>query len=674
MPAHTTPGWEKWKKMEPHRLARYIDPGVIAEVFAAAPGSTARLSQVGGATRFELAANVYAHLEGFGLRYDATPIDFTGHSTGEQRVRSAWEVHEDGGSCLDLSLVYAGLCERVGLRPLLVILRDHTLVAVALATGVEDARPRLGPVPGEETLLRQGLPADDHSMRAQLLARLSRETPQAGEYVMVECTGVSATQRLGGPTARLTFAEAVSAGYDQLAGGDLRHLVDPTYFHLQAGKGITPYAVRPPEVAKASVEAELGPIGAGRLTEMLELVGVTAPPRWNLAGLRRLAPLVAGLPTPQEPLVADAVRDLTEALVTNEFIAGWMPHVLTTKAMRQALRPPGAAPAATPAALHTLGDYLEHIALHHRDGPAGLRRWLASFVVNLAVDAGMDLDVEPVRRWANELNMLVDINDVARTVRAQRENARARLIVSLHAAVADDWPESLVGWWLLDGKPSEPKKEDCEPSQRGLEAAVRRLLEWADDEIQDHEPGLELEQVDIAIPTGLLLRWQPEEAEIGGRLVQHHQVVTRWGDRLWRDTRHVRKRFKAILQAASDKPVLWLDSTVAADLDGVAATLRNGLPDQAIGLRFHPEGQETLLDTVLEQSPILVWPERGLEADGAAVAELHGCWPDVPRSLTDAYRTRREPLLARPLAGLRAVWDDEEWLRFCRSFAGPRAS
>lgn len=664
MRAAQDPGWEKWKKMEPHRLARYVDPENIADRFWTAPRTGAVLRDVGGPRRLDLVGNLYAHLAAFALTYDPTRLDFTDANDSEQVVRSAAQVCEEGGSCLDLSLIFAGLCEFAGLRPLLVVLREHTLVAVALDTGVADARQRSGRVPGEEELLFRGLGSIDLGAKARLLALVDRDA-----YVLVECTGVSSTGRLDGPPGRLDFGTAVTAGHRQLLHGDLRALVDTTYFHLQRGHG--PYKIREATPPAAPQTAALGARGTERLTQMLETVGVDSrADRWTVAALQRLVDVRTDADPMLRDLLLGTVRSLIDAVRTAQFIQDWMPHVLTPEAMRRAIRRPGTAPTTYPP-LHSVADHLDHIALHHQGGRDGLHRWLASFVLHLAIDAGMNVDVAALRTWALDIDAIEHVNDLAGEVRARRENSRARLVVSLHAAVAGDWPESVMAWWLLDNVASQPSTLPCAPSRAGLEAAIRAHLDWADELSAD--AGLDLYRVDVAVPTGLLLHWQPEDADVSVPLIADYDVVTRWSDRLHANTRHARKRWQAIMRRPPGGCVAWLDRAETTDLDRLGAVLRQEALDRAVGLRYHPESQEPLLRAVLEHSPILLWLDRDVLPSDELFADLDRCWPDVPRGLVDAYRHREDTRTLRPLSGLRAVWDDEEWLRFCRAYAGPSA-
>jgi hypothetical protein len=669
--AANDPGWEKWNKAEPQRLARYISPEYIAEQFHSVAGRPRTVRQLNGGTRFELVADVYAHLRAFGLRYDTTRIDFADYRSGEQVVRSAQQVREDGGSCLDLSLVFAGLCEYAGLRPILIVLRTHTLVAVALQSDFAEAKLRNGIVDNEWQILRQGLMAPEPGAGAHLLGRVNRANAGSGDFVIVECTGLSATGRPEGPAETLPFEKALAVGYEQLEGGDLRYLVDPTFFHLLPAKGFTPYPIRTiagEEPARSG--AVLGPAGAARLTEMLEFVDVPRPDEWTAAALRTLVPHVADLPTPAQPLVFEAVRDLTDTLVTADFIRDRMPQVQTTAAMRRALRLPGSPPA--PAGrLESLADYLEHIALNHHGGRVGLHRWLASFVARLALDHGLDPGADPVRRWARELDIEVVVNDAAGRIRAEGENARARLVVSLHASVAGDWPEQVVAWWLLDDTPSERRIEKCVASQRGLEAAIGEHLDWAEEQARAHR--LKLERIDVAVPTGLLPRWRPEETVAAqDPLVHQYQVVTRWSGRMGRNIRVARRKLDDIV-AVCDEPVQWLDRQATAEPGKAVELVRKTVPAKAVGLKFHPRRHEATLQALLEQTPVLLWPDRDVDTDEVMLAELYGCWPEVPGTLNDAYLHRHDPARARPMAGLRAVWDDEDWLRFCQPPAGARS-
>jgi hypothetical protein len=662
------PAWEKWKKVEPRRLACYVHPERIAACFWTSERDGRTLSAAGGADRAALAAAVYDHLSTFDLAYDRTPIDFADHREGEQLVRDAWQVRTEGGSCLDLALVYAGLCQQVGLRPIVVVLRDHTLVAVPLRTGIEEVRAARGrPVPDEEEILHQGLVvAPEAGAKAQLLARAD---PHDG-YLLVECTGVASTDRFDGPPRQLTFAEAVTAGHRQLLRGDLHYLVDVTYLHLHAV--FRPYEVAVPAQRPAADDASLGRIGTECLQDMLADLGVVRrAPRWTVPALRQLRDEVAASGAASGALVTDAVDDLLLALHTIDFVRHYMPHSLTRDGLRRALRQAQGAHDQHHDELTGLADHVEHLALEHTAGPRRLPRALVTFVLRLAADAGLDLAAPEIHRWAATIDAVIDVNELAAELLRRQENGRARLIISLHASVAGDWPESVVGWCLIDDEPSEPREHPCQAGRAGLEHAIRDLVDWADDAVDD--AGLHLQRVEVAVPTGLLLRWRPEDADISARLVVQYDVVTRWGDRLRTGTRNARRRLRDMAGADRQSCIDWLDPAQTAELSEVEAHLRDGVWARAIGLGFHPDRQESLVRMLLEHSPILLWPESGTDVSDALRDALYACWPDVPEALTHAYRARWSHGAQHPLATLRAVWDDESWLTFCRIYASSRA-
>jgi hypothetical protein len=665
MPDITQVGWEKWKKVDPRSLACYINPESIAEQFQIAPGTGVPLQRVGGTSPVELAAGLYRHLKAFDLGYDRTPIDFTGHHDGEQLVRDASQLRRSGGSCLDLSLLYAGLCERFELRPIVVVLRDHALVAVALETGFEDVRRHQGLCPGEEDLLRQGLMHPDGA-KARLLDRVDR-----GSYILVECTGLSRTGRLAGPAHQLDFAEATAEGVRQLRLGDLRYLVDPTFFHLQGIYRAFPLPQTP--TVEPPVDVTLGTRGVERLTGMLATIGVAPPGTWSVTALERLAVLLAGDTAGDSharALITRVIEDMVMALRTATFVQHTMPQAVRTGVLRLALCASGYTADPSVASLRTVADYFDHLVLANGDDHRGLPHRLAIFVVHLAVEAGMDLDAPAMVTWAQALGVSVDVNDLIRKVRERRNNDRARLIISLHGSVSGGWPLEVVAWWLLDDVPSEPQIIKGTATQADVERAIRAHVEWADDLTAD--VTLNLRRVEIAVPTELLLTWRPEETDVSGRLVRDYDVVIRWSDRLkLKNVRSAHKRLRALADCDLHASVDWLDRHDTTDIRAIADQLRDGVLARAIGLRFHPERQEVLLRTLLDHSPIVLWPEAGAEVSASVLADLSLCWPTMPQALAEAYRKRLGRSGVRPVATVRAVWDDESWLRFCRQHAGP---
>ena len=109
--------------------------------------------------------------------------------------------------------------------------------------------------------------------------------------------------------------------------------------------------------------------------------------------------------------------------------------------------------------------------------------------------------------------------------------SRLRLVVSLHAAVADEWPETLGG--LAAGPRRDVRTQgvrlharpDGRRTAAGRGAPVGYLAGQGD-------RGARLQRVEIAASAALLVRWRPEETEFGVRLGVAHDVVLRWSERL----------------------------------------------------------------------------------------------------------------------------------------------
>ncbi len=73
---------------------------------------------------------LYRALEKQGIRYSNPPTSF---EKTFQRVRLPYQVlTQKVATCLDFSLLYASMCESIGLRPLIIVLRSHAMVGVWL--------------------------------------------------------------------------------------------------------------------------------------------------------------------------------------------------------------------------------------------------------------------------------------------------------------------------------------------------------------------------------------------------------------------------------------------------------------------------------------------------------------------------------------------------------------
>ncbi len=203
--------WPPWPKGNEKDLAKYVLPSVAGRVKLSAVRED--LLKLG--KRRELLEEIYKALLKYDIRYAREPFDST---LEQQRIRTPAEILKGAGdaTCLDLALLFAGLCLGNQLLPLVVVLDGHALVAISLMIGRDEANAQRrrdedqdGPWVGEG-LLRMG--------------DTLRELVGRGDYLLIECTGfarsetISATVpegrgRVGG---RIEFDRAVDAGREQL--------------------------------------------------------------------------------------------------------------------------------------------------------------------------------------------------------------------------------------------------------------------------------------------------------------------------------------------------------------------------------------------------------------------------------------------------------------------------
>lgn len=159
--------------------------------------------------RMQMAA-LYEILRKKEITYCMPPASF---ETAGQRIRLAGEILSSGlGTCLDLSLLYAGCLEAVGLNPLLIFVRGHAFAGCWL----------------EDQCFPECV-QDDVSL-------LTKRTAQGiHEICLVECTGLCGSE---------------SASFDEAVQAADRHLADPEEFEFFLdlkrirGSGIRPLPIR----------------------------------------------------------------------------------------------------------------------------------------------------------------------------------------------------------------------------------------------------------------------------------------------------------------------------------------------------------------------------------------------------------------------------------------------
>ncbi|MET7780071.1 hypothetical protein ABZT28_30675 [Streptomyces sp. NPDC005388] len=431
-----------------------------------------------------------------------------------------------------------------------------------------------------------------------------------------------------------------------------------------------------------------GTLGAEDLRSALEAVGpvVAWPDPWTLQELDRVRHEIqrvkeTGTGIGPVALVHRAVHvvdGLRTCLVTQSFLTSWMGGRLTTQRLRKALPTlPADVYALVPDTTGTalLTDLLELLVLRAPRVGDSRTVLLTSFVAALGADAALDLSASEVTTWADTCGARIEFNDALEDLSRGQAARRLRLVVSLHATVADDWPESL-GLWLLDGgKVCERAEVACAPAQAAVEAKLGEAVAWGRRHARLRRAPLR--HVDIAIPTSLLLRWKPEETDFGVRLGVNHDVVVRWSMRLnppahlWWINDHARTGLERMSTCAAKAPVDWLAEQDAGQPQDLGDRLRAGRYTRAVAFAHRPVHLKQLMELLLAYVPVVLWPDANNGFSAADQVLLDMFWDRLPTELAEAYRRRWQGGSVAPsdrLADLRSVWHDLEWLDFCSWF------
>jgi hypothetical protein len=320
-----------------------------------------------------------------------------------------------------------------------------------------------------------------------------------------------------------------------------------------------------------------------------------------------------------------------------------------------------------------LVDAVDQVAFCYPESHPDCRAWMAKFVWMMMSEAGVEADDDRLVRWADAIDAQQEVADAMEPVRKMRERQRLRLVISL-PSLAGDWPQTLEAWLYWDEKLCEHESFPCQTvDQPGTENALRDVLGWAHPAA--YALGHKLRRVDIAVPSALLLTWQPEKVDVGiDYLGINHDVLNHWSERLspprtlWWIRQAWESRLEKMANCVSGAPLDWLAESIAREHGTLLTNLRQGWYMRAVGLAHHPDTK--LMDLLLPYIPIVLWPQTEVEAGFPAErhGSLNGYWGLLPGGLMTAYRKRWAGKDAGDLADLRAVWDDQEWMDFCERF------
>lgn len=204
--------WPPWPKGNEKDLARYALSDVADRVWLA----VGRDDLLAERKHRELLRAMYEALLARDIRYAREKFD---PILEQQIIRHPKEILEGAGdaTCLDLSLLFAGLCLGKELLPLVVVLDGHVFVVVSLVRDLRDAGGF-----GRQNQDQDGSWAAEGLLKD---GKTLHELVKRGDYLPIECTGFARSESInprlpegiGRKNGQLTFDRAVEAGREQLS-------------------------------------------------------------------------------------------------------------------------------------------------------------------------------------------------------------------------------------------------------------------------------------------------------------------------------------------------------------------------------------------------------------------------------------------------------------------------
>jgi Transglutaminase-like domain len=210
----------KWSKANEKDLAKFVNANVIQLLPKLPENSFDLVHKKKG--RRDLIETIYKTLVRENIQYDYEKPQ-TEEET--QLIRTPSEILSSPGkgTCLDLALLFCGVCFGYNLLPLLIMIEGHALVAVSL----NHQRSQWNDSGRCELHLFQGKNGEPELLagedKLKVLQQLIESDDEA--YIAVECTGFAQTEsfdNLEYPEARgrengfLDYSRALKAGSEQL--------------------------------------------------------------------------------------------------------------------------------------------------------------------------------------------------------------------------------------------------------------------------------------------------------------------------------------------------------------------------------------------------------------------------------------------------------------------------
>ncbi len=201
--------WKPWPKVEPRSLAHYVTRDAVNIFYIGMRPDDRRL----------LAKAIYEALVAQNITYASEKYD---PDAAIQLIRAPDEVlfGPREGTCLDLSLLFCGLCMGFELLPVLILLEGHALAAISLERGLRGWDEY-----GRTEIDDGDINSIEHFYRGLLLNREPlRKLVDEQRYLILECTGFAYSKITHGSTPEeqdreggvLSFEKAVEIGRKQL--------------------------------------------------------------------------------------------------------------------------------------------------------------------------------------------------------------------------------------------------------------------------------------------------------------------------------------------------------------------------------------------------------------------------------------------------------------------------
>lgn len=201
--------WEPWSRIDDRGLARFV----TSEAKRWLALDVSRFDV--GEDRRQIVEAIYNALVEKNIRY---ALEDYHPSEALQPIRPPAEIlgapYE--GTCLDLAVLFCGLCLGNELLPILIVLEDHALAGVSLVHGLRD----WDGYRSERALFEKGPLTDPEPLRRLI---------DQGSYLAVECTGFAHSEKFGRTLKNppypesaqrtngvLSFDRAITAGREQL--------------------------------------------------------------------------------------------------------------------------------------------------------------------------------------------------------------------------------------------------------------------------------------------------------------------------------------------------------------------------------------------------------------------------------------------------------------------------